>query len=336
MKLSIITPVFNIAERLPDTIESILNQTFCDFELILVDDGSSDNSGSICDEYAQSDYRIRVIHKENGGVSSARNVGVKEASGEFIGFVDGDDQIEPNMYEELFAAQKKYEADIVQCRHNGYPVSEKTKIPPFCSEDAVLVDGPGFLRQMFAQTGDEYTNQVALWSKIYKRSCFIGVVFPEGRVYEDERETYRLCLNANKIVILSEEYYHYVKREGSIITAVSPRKIMDKQLALSDRLTEISTRVPEFTKNAAISFYGYSCFAMKELIDCEASHTNEIVKILQKQKPLFLQYLDKYQKFYCNFYSYPFLRKWIVTNDFEPIQNILRRVKLFCEKIRGR
>ena len=117
MKLSIIIPIYNVERYLEETINSVLKQTFTDFELILVDDGSTDNSGKICDKYAQKDSRVKVIHKPNGGVSSARNAGVDNATGEFIGFVDSDDIISEVMYEGMINIAEKYGADIVQCTH---------------------------------------------------------------------------------------------------------------------------------------------------------------------------------------------------------------------------
>ena len=114
-KISVIVPVYKVEKYLPECIESVLAQTFTDFELILVDDGSPDNSGKICDDYATRDSRIRVFHKENGGVSSARNLGLDNARGEWIGFVDPDDWIEPDMYEQMYLAGTENNADFVWC-----------------------------------------------------------------------------------------------------------------------------------------------------------------------------------------------------------------------------
>ena len=118
MKLSIIVPVYNVAQWLPETVDSVLEQTFRDFELILVDDGSGDGSGEICDSYAEKDSRVRVIHQKNAGVSAARNAGVAAAEGDWIGFVDSDDIIEKDMFAVMMALAEQYGADVVQCQHD--------------------------------------------------------------------------------------------------------------------------------------------------------------------------------------------------------------------------
>ena len=118
MLLSIIIPIYNVKNFLPETLENVLTQIFKDFELILVDDGSTDGSGEICDIFAKKDSRVKVIHKENGGVSTARNTGVEAAQGKYIGFVDSDDLIEPNMFEILVKLAEENSAQVVECSHN--------------------------------------------------------------------------------------------------------------------------------------------------------------------------------------------------------------------------
>ena len=323
MRLSIIIPVYNVREYLNNTIETVLQQKFHDFELLLIDDGSTDGSGVICDQAATKDKRVRVIHKANGGVSDARNVGIAAAQGEFIGFVDSDDLIEPNMYEQLFCAQQQYNADIVQCRHNRKEIS--VPVPAYSSDDVCVVNGEGFLEHMSRMSGSEYTNCVSLWSKIFRKQCFDGIEFPVGRTYEDEQATYRLCLNAKRIVLLNEEYYHYIRREGSIITGVTPKKMLDKQLALRDRFVDLNTRLPKFVKWAANSFYGYSAGILVKLHATGAKEYEVAKECLLKHRKELLPYLDKYGKAYICMLSW--FDKWVVKNDFEPIQKWIRRIR---------
>ena len=183
MKLSIIIPVYNVNEYLKNTIENVLAQIYQDYELILVDDGSTDGSSEICDFFAEKDRRIRVIHQRNQGVSAARNKGVSAANGEYIGFVDSDDLNEPNMFEIMMSIAVAENADIVQCRHNRKPNILNLKY----GNEKRIVDGKTFVRELFSYTGGEYTNQVALWSKVYKKELFQDIRFPDGRTYEYEQ-----------------------------------------------------------------------------------------------------------------------------------------------------
>lgn len=322
--LSIIIPVYNVSQYLSATLNNVLSQTFTDFELILVDDGSIDGSAEICDKYAQNDSRIIVIHQKNAGVSVARNIGVKKAQGEYIGFVDSDDLIEPNMFETLIDVLEKENADIVQCRHNRDPSIKNVII---CGEKREL-DGKKFIQELFDYNGMEYTNQVSLWSKLYKRRLFDGIEFPMGRTYEDEQETYKICLKANKIIQIPDELYHYVKRENSIITGTSAKKMLDKQYALIDRYTYLSKRIPSLEGKSMTSLYNYSVH-----IICELYKNNDIVSyklardnILHYRKE-FRHFINKYDRIYWIMMKFPLLEKWIMCNDFEPIQRILSNMK---------
>ena len=236
MMLSIIIPIYNVEKYLEETLKTVLAQTFNDFELILVDDGSTDGSGEICDKYAEKDSRIKVIHKENNGVSEARNTGVAAAKGEYIGFVDSDDIIEPCMFELMINAAKEYECEIVKCEHdrdNKLSYNEYTIIE---GDNFEVNTGEKVVRDIFIKTSARCTNILALWSKIYKRELFKGIIFPPGRVYEDEARTYQILLKAKRVGELDLPLYHYVKRDNSIITGIAVHKCLDKAWALKDRM----------------------------------------------------------------------------------------------------
>lgn len=322
MRLSIIIPIYNVAGFLPDTIASVLAQTFQDFELILVDDGATDSSGEICDRYAKTDSRVRVIHQKNAGVSVARNTGVAAAKGDYIGFTDSDDIIETDMFAVMMALAESYDADVVQCQHdrgntlNGAPRSKEIEI----------MDGAAFVRRIFTKQGGEYTNQVALWSKIYRRELFDGITFPVGQVYEDEQETYKLCLKAVRIAETPDILYHYIKRENSIITGISAKKMLDKQAALLDRLHYLPVRLPELDKDCCVSFVRFSESILCQMYAAgEAEAVNRGIGVLQEQKARLTPYLNRYEKIYL-----PMLRwakGWILKNDFAPIQNWLAKIK---------
>lgn len=329
MILSIIMPVYNVASYLEYTVISVLSQTFEDFELLLIDDGSTDGSSELCDELAKRDRRIRVIHQVNSGVSEARNRGVKEAKGDFIGFVDSDDLIEPDMYLILFDVQAKTNAEIVQCRHNRNNSIENTER----SIDIKCVTGYQFVKNIFGFTSGEYTNQVSLCSKIYKRELFDGIIFPVGQTFEDEQETYKICLKADKIAMIDDELYHYVKRDNSIITGVSARKLLDRQMAVMDRIHYLPTKMPELKDKCCSIFYNDSVQTLLKLYALGEKEAYKKSKaMLLKEKKMVYQYLNKYQKMYLIWLRIPILEKWLMKTNYEPIQSIIRRIRGINDK----
>lgn len=324
LKLSIIIPVYNVAEWLSETVDSILAQTFRDFELVLVDDGSTDGSGELCDQYAAGDNRIRVIHQKNAGVSVARNVGVAAARGDYIGFTDSDDIIEADMYQRLLELAEAYDADIVQCQHDRESILNGLTR----SKTVEMMDGQAFVHRMFTKAGGQYTNQVALWSKIYRRELFEGIVFPVGQVYEDEQETYKLCLKAKRIAETPDILYHYIKRENSIITGISSQKMLDKQKALLDRLNYLPQRLPELDKNCCRSFLDFSAYMLCELYKMEDwGALRAALESLLAEKKRLKPWLSIYEKMYVPVLKWKWTRNIILKNDFEPIQRIVRKFR---------
>ena len=209
-KLSVIVPVYNVEQYIHKCVASILSQTFADFELILVNDGSPDNCDKICDEYASKDNRVKVFHKKNGGVSEARNVGLDAATGEYISFIDPDDWIDKNMYEQTLAYMADNDLDIV------------------CFDVEEVRTSKSFVRYKY-DSNKGFTSREALYeilidgidnspcNKIYKKYTWEGVRFPVGRRFEDVATIYKTFHNANKIGYMRKAYYHYFRREGSAI-----------------------------------------------------------------------------------------------------------------------
>lgn len=211
-KLSIIVPVYKVEPYIHKCVDSILNQSFTDFELILVDDGSPDKCGKICDEYALKDERVRVIHKENGGLSDARNAGIDIAVGEVIGFVDSDDWIEQRMYEEMLNYMEENNLDIV-CADTNQVKEGKIKFKPRYKKNKIW-DKKEAICEILNGTLDN-----AAWNKIYKRSVIGKVRYPKGRIYEDVATTYKFIANSDKVGYISKPYYNYLKRKGSIVAS---------------------------------------------------------------------------------------------------------------------
>ena len=211
-RLSVIVPVYKVEKYIHKCVDSILNQTFTDFELILVDDGSPDNCGKICDEYAEKDSRVRVIHKENGGLSDARNHGIDAAQGEILGFVDSDDDIYLDMYKSMIEYMDTNNLDVV-CADTYVIKNGKRKFKPCYAEDKIF-NAPDGVVAILDGTLDN-----AAWNKIYKRDVIGDVRYPKGRIYEDVATTYRFVYAAQRVGYMCKPFYNYYKRKGSIVAS---------------------------------------------------------------------------------------------------------------------
>ena len=210
-RISVIVPVYNVAAELPRCLDSILAQTYPDIEIVTVDDGSPDNSGLILDQYAEKYPNVRVIHKENGGVTSARLRGIQEASGEWIGFVDGDDEIEPDMYERLLKNAREYNAQISHC---GYQMCFADGRVHYFYNSGVVREQDSFtaIRDLLEGTLVE----PGLCNKLYHRSLFRNLDMPlDIRINEDLLMNYYLFKAASKAVFDDWCPYHYIVRYGS-------------------------------------------------------------------------------------------------------------------------
>ncbi|AGK95887.1 glycosyltransferase family 2 protein [Clostridium pasteurianum] len=234
-KISIIVPIYNVEKYLEKCLDSILGQAFKDFELILVDDGSPDNCGSICDRYLKLDSRIKVIHKENGGLSSARNAGLDIAVGEYIGFVDSDDWVDANMYTRLYSIAKETDADIVQCRFKK-SYDEKINNIKTNTNKFELIDKFKALNNLIAY-GEMHVQMVVAWNKLYRKSLFNEIRFPNGKIHEDEFTTYKLLYKSNKVALTENELYYYRQTSNSIMNAKFNKKRLDYLEALEETLS---------------------------------------------------------------------------------------------------
>jgi glycosyltransferase involved in cell wall biosynthesis len=248
--ISIIVPVYNTEPYVRKCLDSILAQTFKDFEVIVVNDGSTDNSGIICDEFAHKDHRVSVIHKTNGGLSSARNAGIKIAKGEFIGFVDSDDYINQDMYKELYGLCNETNSDISICKFsrevNKKVISEQ-------NEEFILeMNNEEAMRQLFK--GMLYRFSVC--NKLFKQTCFKNVLFPDGRIHEDLATTYKLFSHSNKAVYTAYPGYVYVKREESILTSRFNKKRLDAFIGWDEILSFMYRNYPGLSKEF-ISCFSY-------------------------------------------------------------------------------
>lgn len=210
-RISVIVPVYNIKEYLPRCVKSITNQTYENLELILVDDGSTDGTGALCDELAQQDKRIRVFHKENGGSSSARNLGIAKAQGTYLGFVDSDDYISPEMYERLVDGLVKSGAQIVQIGRDEVD-EQGRKLPNICEppEQDEFIESKDFLRELLMHRGD-----CSYCTKLVDKMLFEKHQFPVGALNEDFHLLVQMLMETGGVMSLTGQTYHVFYRIGS-------------------------------------------------------------------------------------------------------------------------
>lgn len=204
--ISVIVPVYKVEKYLQECIDSIIAQTYTNLEIILVDDGSPDSCGRICDEYAEKDNRIKVIHQKNCGVSIARNAGLNNAIGDYIGFVDSDDYLESNMFEELYNCLKTYGSDIAIC---GVKKFEKSSRSFFYGNKTI--DKSEFLQALLKEDIASF-----LCNKLFKKELFDGIRFPEGEVFEDIKIFHLIGEKVSSVSLTDGTFYNYRIREGSI------------------------------------------------------------------------------------------------------------------------
>lgn len=227
-KISVIVPVYNVEKYLCKCIDSIINQTYTNLEIILIDDGSPDNCGVVCDDYFLKDNRIKVIHKENGGLSDARNAGLDIATGDYISFIDSDDYIHKDFYKTLINLIVKYNADIAQCGFLDVyeeDVDNFSKDKLYINEKITILNNNEAINNLFNKN---YVNTVVVWNKLYKRKLFKNIRYPKGKIHEDEYTTYKLLFSAKKVVSISMEMYYYLRRPNSIMGKGFNIKSLDK------------------------------------------------------------------------------------------------------------
>ena len=229
MLISVIVPVYQVKPYLEECLDSILRQTWLDLDVILVDDGSPDACGEICDRFAEKDARVRVFHTENRGLSAARNLGIRaamETDSTFLVFVDSDDWLEDDMIERLASAAEATGADVVLCgEYLEYP--DKTRQYRYAAR---LYSGQAAAKALVLGM---LSNHVM--SKIWRKECFETIRFPEGRVYEDVAVVYKIFYGCTAVATIRDILYHYREREGSIVHTFSIRNRYDCWLAVKER-----------------------------------------------------------------------------------------------------
>ena len=284
--ISVIVPIYNVEKYLSRCVDSVLTQTFTDFELILVDDGSPDNCGTVCDEYEKKDSRVRVIHKKNGGLSDARNAGIdwvfEHSDSEWITFIDSDDWIHPRCLEALYGAVKETGLSLSVC---GF---ERTK------GEAPAVDEAN-LKPEIRNTEDyyksRYINAVVAWGKLYRKEDFRTLRYPKGKIHEDEFTTYKVLFLYKEIAVVDQPLYAYFRNPDGITKTDWSPKTLVKVEALEERLDYLKERhqdaLYDFTAGVLIGNLVEHYMVLSQSADEEnKKHMAFIREHLQKALPL--------------------------------------------------
>ena len=235
-KISIIIPVYKVEKYLDKCIESVVNQTYSNLEIILVDDGSPDNCPKICENWQKKDKRIVVIHKQNGGLSDARNFGLDKATGDFIMFLDSDDYVNVNICKELLALLKKYNADIAMCQAKYIYEDEQ-------SQDGNKVHLEENTEKEFTKNqlfklaiSSEIPLFMTAWGKLYKKHIFESLRYDVGKIHEDEFILHKIIAQTDKLVYTTKKMYYYLQRSNSIMGTKTSKSYQHSLEALTNRI----------------------------------------------------------------------------------------------------
>lgn len=253
--ISVVIPVYNVEKYLSECLDSVINQTYTNLQIILVDDGSTDNSGKICDAYAEKDSRIQVIHQENQGAGGAKNTGLDYITGDYFSLIDSDDYLDLCYYEKMLSAITENDVDVAQClfysvyknnmysRNYNFPCSKSRKIKVEIYLSELLSDW----------------KYAIFWNKLFKTSLFTkDIRFPIGRKIDDEFFTYKLICKARKIININDRLYFYRMRRSSVMGSSDSEKLVGDRIdCFFDRLFEIKNTYPGLANEYSLHLFSY-------------------------------------------------------------------------------
>lgn len=313
--ISVIVPVYNVEKYLPQCVDSILSQDYEDLEVILIDDGSTDTSGQICDQYGQKDNRVRVIHQKNGGAAAAKNAGLRIASGEYLSFVDSDDFLEPNVYGFMCKALLDHQADAVQFSYQEVYRSHTEQ--QLISEE--ILTGDAYLLRF-----PKDFSCALLWNKLYRREIFNGVFFEEGHKIDDEYFTYQGFLQPRKVVRDSRIVYNYRKRASSVMSAPESAEqlILDRLDCIEKRRQKVLTCLPHLRKEFDENYLD----AIWYLSENEGS-TERTIRLLKTSLRAYLA--ERGNVFPPRYLWWKLIRLW-----FTPVPKLLAACPCICDRER--
>ena len=282
--ISVIVPVYNVEAYLKKCVDSIINQTYKNIEIILIDDGSTDSCGEICDLCAANDERIIVIHKENGGLSDARNAGIEIHKGKYVTFVDSDDWVEPTYVEQLYRLLIENDADLSVCDFRCVYNENNSHDSPTSDQKVFVWNRKEALTMLLS--GNKMSTSA--WAKLYKCKYFMekGIRYPKGRLYEDIPVTYSILLNANKIVYGCYTLYNYFIRSNSISnSSFTPQKmhVIEHMEAVTQQILK---EFPQFDKLCAIALFqvNYNIYLILDYKRDNKKYKKKLIEAIKKYR----------------------------------------------------
>lgn len=254
-KISVVIPVYKVEQYLDECILSVINQTYKNLEIILVDDGSPDKCGKICDRYSKVDNRIIVIHKENGGLSDARNKGIEIATGKYVSFIDSDDYVDLRYFEILYKNIIKHEANIAICSYQKFFDGDELKDKCKIYEDSKILNKEEALFNLY---GKDRINYVIACGKLFDIKLFKAIEFPKGKVNEDSFTTYKLYFKSEKIIYNKSKLYYYRQRKNSIMGRPASEKRLDGIESLEEQIRFYKDKNMKKLQIEAIKCYSFA------------------------------------------------------------------------------
>lgn len=288
--ISVVIPVYNVEDYLERCIQSVINQTYSNLEIILVNDGSTDKSGDICDKYSKIDKRIIVIHKKNGGLSDARNAGIERATGKYIAFVDSDDYIDKEMYEIMYNNLIQNNANIsIVNRYYTFPNGEKV-LRYKINEHIKVMNNIEAIEEMNSFS----TFDMAAWDKLYEKNLFDTIRFPVGKLSEDFYIMYLILEKSKKVVFDSTPLYYYFQRENSI---TRNKKInFDFAKAAKEQMNYIEGKYPELEKCVKSAYLSANLTVYNSHLKQNVRPDKEVVKEIKKEIKRYYPYIKENEK----------------------------------------
>lgn len=278
--ISVIIPIYNVEKYLARCVDSIVNQTYKNLEIILVDDGSPDLCPQMCDDYAEKESRIKVVHKKNGGLSDARNAGMAVATGEYISFIDSDDYVSDDFFECLLDVMNKENSDIAEC--SVVKLYEDNRFDEFSDDLSVKTyDTQDAMSALIAE--NPFHQHV--WNKLYKTELVKDIPYAVGKLNEDEFWTYQVFGRANKVSKLNNTMYYYFQRNSSIMGVGYNIRRLDALEGKANRQKYIENNFPELSTQAKIDLYGSCMFAYQSVLKfLSGADKKKALSIIKKYK----------------------------------------------------
>jgi len=277
-KISVIVPVYNVEKYVAKCIDSIINQSYNNVELIIINDGSTDRSRDICDDYSNKDERIILINQEHQGIAATRNTGLDIADGDYIGFVDSDDWVGSDMFYTLYNNAITYDADISMC--NFYYVHQDGEYSPYSNPS----EGIKVLEGFYKISHNIRLSNNCLWNRIYKSYLFNDIRFPKGKLFEDIFIVHKLVDNANKVVLSADCKYYYLQRENGITLSSFNLSQLDNVEAYIERHNYISAKYPNLEKTCRKFIFSSLLWGVNKAYKSNSinSHKEALIKIIDR------------------------------------------------------